>query len=78
MNTVEIVAPDYNTDIRIIADWILQIASDHHFPIELEERELCEWAIQQLYDGGNINVFQRYEITVLYWQVRGYLRGLAV
>ena len=48
MNTVEIVAPDYNTDIRIIADWILQIAFEHHFPIELEERELYERLKQEM------------------------------
>ena len=67
--------PEHNTDIRVIADWILRIASEHNFLLEFEEREICEWAIQQFYDGGNINVFQRYEITILYWQIRGFLRG---
>ena len=70
--------PEHNTDIRIIADWILQIAFEHHFPLEFEEREVCEWAVQQFYDGAHINAFQRYEITILYWQVRGFLRGKAV
>jgi hypothetical protein len=30
--------PEHNTDIRVIADWILRIASEHHFLLALRGR----------------------------------------
>lgn len=67
--------PEVNGDIREVAVWILEAGNKYRFPFNLDELDVLNFVVNQRYDGGFISVFQRYEITILYWQVCGYLRG---
>lgn len=73
MNDISFV-PEANTDPIDLAYWILFTSTYHLFPLTEQENDILRSISNKRYTDEPVSVFDRYEIVIIYWQLRGFLR----